>query len=85
MRLGFLLRRAPFIVAAIVSTASIGACARGAYYDDPVFSDRHRWDSREDAAYRRWETERRIEHIEYSRRVVEEQRTYWTWRHSHPD
>ena len=85
MRLNILLRRAPFIVAGIFATTSVAACSRNREYYDPVNNDRHRWDSREEAAYRRWEAEQRYEHMTYDRRQVEQQRAYWTWRHSHPE
>jgi hypothetical protein len=85
MRPGFFLRRAPFVVAAIVASTSVTSCAHPYEYADTAHNDRHRWDSREDAAYRRWEAERRVDHLEFARRNEEEQRTYWTWRHSHPD
>ena len=85
MRFKFLLRHAPVFVAGIFAATSLASCAHPTEYYDPVFSDRHRWDDREEVAYRRWETERRIDHIEYQRRAVDEQRAYWNWRHSHPD
>jgi hypothetical protein len=85
MRLSSLLRPMPVIIAGIVAIAPATACSRTNEYPDPVYSDRHRWDSREDAAYRRWEAERRTSHMEYERRAVEEQRAYWNWRHAHPD
>jgi len=71
-------------MASIASLASISGCARPSYRD-PVFDDTHRWDSREDAAYRRWEAERRLDHVEFRLRRDEEQREYWRWRHDHPD
>jgi len=66
------------------SIATISGCARPSYYDS-VYADTHRWDSREDAAYRRWEAERQVQHIEFKTRREDEQREYWRWRHDHPD
>jgi hypothetical protein len=85
MRLNSLTRRLPFILAGIFATTSLTACAHPVEYYDPVYADRHRWDDREDIAYRRWEGERKFEHVEYERRGVEEQRAYWNWRHAHPE
>jgi hypothetical protein len=92
MRLLLLLRPAPLVTAAIVSMGSVAACSRNhdrydpntGYYDT-VNNDRHRWDTREDVAYRRWETQRNMQHADYPRRSADEQRAYWTWRHSNPD
>jgi hypothetical protein len=86
MRLHFPIRRARLIaVAGVLATASLGACTHRNNIYDPTYNDTHRWNAREDAAYRRWEAERRLQHDEYSRRAVDQQRAYWTWRHQHPD
>jgi hypothetical protein len=85
MRRQFLLRRVPVIAAGILSTTSIASCAHRNNVYDPVYSDNHRWNAREDAAYRRWEAERNSPHADYSRRNADEQRSYWQWRHNHPD
>ena len=82
-----LARRVPALMLGGVLTASaatVAACARSSYYD-PVFADRHRWDSREEASYRRWEAERQLQHVEFNARRDEEQREFWRWRHDHPD
>lgn len=84
MRFPRLVRSLAFGLTAMTLTTSLAACARNRDYFDSVNNDHHRWDSREDAAYRRWEAERRMDHIEFERRRAEEQREYWTWRHSHP-
>jgi len=72
------------LLAAVLAIGSIAACGRPNEYNDVAFGDRHRWDSREDAAYRRWEAERRIEHVEFDRRAAADQSAYWSWRHAHP-
>jgi hypothetical protein len=84
MRLKLLLRGVPFLAAGVLASASVGACAHRNDIYDVGNNDYHRWDSREDAAYRRWEAERSVQHVEYARRTADEQRTYWTWRHAHP-
>jgi hypothetical protein len=85
MRLKFLLRRAPLMVAGILSTGALAACAHPRDIYDPAYNDTHRWNTREETAYRRWEGERSLQHAEYARRSADEQRAYWTWRHAHPD
>ena len=54
---------------------------------DPVHRDYHRWDDREDRAYRAYWTERYKErqYREYRRLKKDEQRDYWRWRHEHHD
>jgi outer membrane biogenesis lipoprotein LolB len=79
-----LLRRAPLVVAALLSASAVTACAHpNNTYESPRESNR--WDRREDRAYRQWEAERRYRHIEYARRVAAEQRAYWEWRRYHRD
>ncbi len=87
MRTRLFLRSLPAFVigaASAGSVASISACAGRSYFD-PVYSDTHRWDSREDVAYRRWEAERQFQHVEFATRHEDQQRDYWRWRHDHPD
>jgi hypothetical protein len=71
-------------LAAALAIGSVAACSHPYEYNDVAHGDHHRWDSREDAAYRRWEAERRIDHIEFDRRTAADQSAYWTWRHAHP-
>jgi hypothetical protein len=85
MRPKFLIARLPIALAGMLAVGSIAACSRNRDVYDPASSTYHRWNSREDAAYRRWETDRQMTHLEYSRRAADEQRAYWTWRHDHPD
>jgi hypothetical protein len=84
MRPKFLVARAPLVMAALLSGGALTACAHPSNTYDSRYEDQHRWNRREDAAYRRWEMERHYRHIDYQRRVAEEQRAYWYWRHQHP-
>jgi hypothetical protein len=70
------------ILFAIAAAGSVGACSHNHDVYD-ASGNRHAWNNREDAAYRRWEQERRMTHAEYSRRAAEEQRQYWEWRRNH--
>ena len=67
--------------------ATMGAgCAVHARYYDPVYSDYHPWRGPEVGYYNQWLVETHHPHVEYRRLRPEEQRNYWTWRHSHhPD
>ena len=84
MRIKFELSRLPIVVAGMLAAGSIAACSHPNYYDT-AYNDYHPWNRSEEFAYRRWETERQIAHVEYVRRSDQEQRAYWTWRHAHPD
>ena len=80
-------RGAPgLVISAVLAApvATVAGCMHPSYYDS-VYADTHRWNSREDAAYRRWEAERQLQHIEFAQRREEEQREFWRWRHDHPD
>jgi Ni/Co efflux regulator RcnB len=47
--------------------------------------DYHNWDDNEDRSYRVYLGERHREYHPFLELKVKEQRTYWNWRHSHPD
>jgi hypothetical protein len=47
--------------------------------------DYHNWDSNEDRSYRLYLNERHREYRPYAEIKVKDQRSYWTWRHQHPD
>jgi hypothetical protein len=53
-------------------------------YDEPR-RDYHRWDDREERAYRVYLGERRREYVEFRRLNRQDQDDYWEWRHAHPD
>jgi hypothetical protein len=61
-----------------------GCAVRARYYDD-YRHDYHRWDDREDRAYRVWLGERHYEYREFNRLDNDQQRDYWRWRHDHGD
>jgi hypothetical protein len=52
---------------------------------DRDHKDYHNWDDREDRAYRSYLGEHHKDYREYNRQNRREQKTYWNWRHSHPD
>lgn len=85
MRLKSLLCAGPLMAAALIAAGVATACAPTRNVYDSSYNDNHRWDRREDAAYRRWEAERHLRHIAYEQRALDEQRAYWAWRHDHPD
>jgi hypothetical protein len=61
-----------------------GCVARARVYDEPR-RDYHRWDSREDRAYREYLREQRREYRVFSTLDRRDQEAYWEWRHNHPD
>jgi hypothetical protein len=71
------------VLALLVAGAPISGCAHRGYVDS-AFGDRHLWDAREMSAYRQWEVERRVTHVDFQLRDHDEQWAYWNWRHSNP-
>ena len=47
--------------------------------------DYHNWDDREDRVYRGYLVERHQTYRAYNDQRGRDQRTYWKWRHNHPD
>jgi hypothetical protein len=54
-------------------------------YHDAEHNDDHHWDSHEDRAYRVWVKENHRHYQNFAKIKVEDQRSYWAWRHEHSD
>ena len=72
----------PSLIAPASLQAQVGVQVR---VYDRYHHDYHRWDDREDRAYRGYLVERHREYVVYARQPRPEQRRYWTWRHAHLD
>jgi hypothetical protein len=67
---------------------SLGTACAHHYYRvyDPYYSDYHVWNADEVAYYHRWARENHYdEHRDFRSLPPEQQKQYWTWRHSHGD
>jgi len=73
------------LAAATLAPLTITGCAARVRVYDEYHSDYHRWNDREDRAYRAWLAERHYEYREFARQDRDRQREYWNWRHEHPD
>ena len=76
------------LAVALASTVMGIACAEHHYYRvyDPYYSDYHVWNHDEVVYYNQWATEyHRDPHRDFRKLPPEEQKEYWTWRHSHGD
>ncbi|HMD38027.1 MAG TPA: hypothetical protein VKH15_02030 [Candidatus Acidoferrum sp.] len=71
---------------ALFGVMTVGGCGQQSptVVYDANHRDNHKWDDREDSAYRRWEAENHKDHQDFAKRQAEEQNDYWNWRHSHP-
>ena len=77
-----------FLGAALGSVAPGTACAHHHYYRayDPYYSDYHDWNDNEVVYYHQWANEyHRDPNRDFRKLRPEEQKEYWTWRHSHED
>jgi hypothetical protein len=54
-------------------------------YHDAKHNDDHEWDSREDQAYRAYDTENRRKPVEFSKIKPHDQQAYWGWCQEHSD
>jgi hypothetical protein len=77
------------ILAAALACATLGtACAHHHYYRvyDPYYSDYHVWNHEEVGYYHQWASENhRDPNRDFRKLRPEEQKEYWTWRHSNGD
>jgi hypothetical protein len=67
-------------VATSASAASVHGTVIVRVYD-PYRHDYHRWDGREQRAYRAYLNERHRSYIAYRNQRLAERRAYWHWRH----
>jgi hypothetical protein len=77
-----------FLAAALTSSVLGTACAEGHYHRvyDPYYSDYHVWNDNEVVYYQQWSRENhRDSGRDFRKLRPEEQKEYWTWRHSHGD
>jgi hypothetical protein len=76
-----------FLSAALASSVAGLACAH--HYHrvyDPYYSDYHVWNNDEIVYYHQWARENhRDENRDFRSLRPEEQKEYWTWRHTHSD
>jgi len=76
-------------LAAALATSLLGfACSHPHYYRvyDPYYTDYHTWNDSEVVYYQQWSNEtHRDWHRDFRKLPPEEQKEYWTWRHSHGD
>ncbi len=76
------------LAAALASSALGTACYHHHYYRvyDPYYSDYHVWNDEEIGYYHQWAREyHRDPDRDFRRLRPEEQKEYWTWRHSRGD
>ena len=72
------------LIGTLVGAPGCLVAGRARIYDEPR-RDYHRWDSREERAYREYLRETHRDYVEYKRLERREQEAYWAWRHDHPD
>jgi hypothetical protein len=77
-----------FLASALAASVAGVACAEHHSYRvyDPYYSDYHVWNNAEIVYYNQWARDNhRDEKTEFRKLPPEEQKEYWTWRHSHGD
>ncbi|MGD0986497.1 MAG: hypothetical protein ABR874_01720 [Candidatus Sulfotelmatobacter sp.] len=79
--------RSSFLTVALASSAFSLACAHHTYrVYDPYYSDYHVWNNDEVVYYHQWARENHYDEGRDFRHIPpEQQKEYWTWRHSHGD
>ena len=69
----------------VMALGSTAGCAVGLRVYDGPHRDYHRWDGREERAYRVYLVEQHREYREFGRLEPRDQEEYWAWRHNHPN
>jgi hypothetical protein len=71
------------LTTALAAPLLLGGCAaRVSTSYDPYYNDYHRWDHNEVAYYSQWEVNTHRDHKDFQKRSPDEQKEYWTYRHS---
>ena len=73
------------LAGALAVPVAIAGCSANVGYRtyDPYYNDYHVWNHDEVVYYTNWEHETHREHRDFKKRSPEEQKEYFTWRHSH--
>lgn len=77
-----------FLAGAMAVSAGVTACSHHHYYRvyDPYYSDYHVWNDSEVVYYNQWARENHYdERRDFRKLPPEQQKQYWTWRHTHGD
>jgi hypothetical protein len=78
-----------FLGAALIAPMAIVANAAPQGISVRVYDrdhkDYHNWDDREDRSYVAFRTEHPKYNVKFTKTSRSQQKTYWTWRHEHPD
>jgi hypothetical protein len=75
-----------FLAAALVCAALGVGCAHHYRVYDPYYSDYHVWNDQEVGYYHTWAHDRHYdEHRDFRKLPPDQQKEYWTWRHSQGD
>jgi hypothetical protein len=78
-------RQLPLLLLVLALGGTGTACTASLRVYDEPHGDYHRWDRREERAYRVYLGEQHREYREFGRLERRDQDEYWGWRHSHPD
>jgi hypothetical protein len=69
----------------VLSLGSLTGCFAGVRVYDGPHGDYHRWNDREERAYRVYLADQHRDYREFNRLERPEQDRYWSWRHDHRD
>ena len=69
---------------AFLSPVILAGCSGRVEYRayDPYYSDYHPWNHDEVVYYQNWETSTHRSHVDFQKRTPDDQKEYFTWRHS---
>jgi hypothetical protein len=74
-----------FLAAVMVVPVVITGCGSTTEVVDEGHGDRHKWDDHEETVYKGWLSDNHKEYHPIKQAPPEDQKSYWDWRHSHPE
>jgi hypothetical protein len=79
------LKSAAFTVALMVPVAMVPTAIMAQTYHDRDHNDDHQWNNHEDRAYRIYLKQNHRKYSAFATLKLEDQQSYWGWRHEHSD
>jgi hypothetical protein len=74
-----------FLAAVMIASAAITGCSSQTDVYDEAHGDHHKWDDHEETVYKGYLSDNHKEYRPIKQSPPEEQKSYWNWRHGHPE
>ena len=74
-----------FLAAVLMGPVAFTGCSSHTDVYDAAHGDHHNWDDHEETVYKGWLSDNHKEYRPIQQAPPEDQKSYWDWRHGHPE